>query len=108
MNILTDLLLIQFITVNLIDLSGFIQEAEGILGKWLHIRAHIPKPFSCSYCMTWWIGLTYLILTSNCTLPYVSILLGLCFLTTTTGDVMHLIKDFLTKIVDIFYKLIQN
>ena len=53
-----------FITVTicfLIDISGIIDNIEWWLSKWLKGKAKIPKPFSCSLCMTWWVGLIYII-----------------------------------------------
>ena len=107
MNIVFDLFLIQFIIVNLIDLSGFIQELETMLGKWLHIRAKIPKPFSCSYCLTWWVGLIYLIATGNFTLPYIAILLTFSYLTECTRELIYLFNDIIIKILQIIHKLIS-
>ena len=104
--IFINLLLIQFIIVCIIDISGFIQELEGMAGKWLKIKkAHIPKPFSCSYCSTWWTGLIYLMVTGNVTLYYVAILLMICSLTTVTMEVIYLIQDILIKILQIIRKI---
>lgn len=94
-----NLLLIQFIIVSIIDVSGFIQELEAFLSKWLKIRAKIPKPFSCSYCSTWWVGLIYLIVTGNFTLYYIAALLFICSLTTVTSGLIYLIRDIFTKII---------
>ena len=106
-NTILDLLLIQFIIVGIIDVSGFVQELEGFLSKWLHIRARIPKPFSCSLCTTWWTGLIYLIITGNLTLPLVAFTLFISLLTTVTKDIIYLIQDLLIKIIDIISKMIS-
>lgn len=60
---LANLILIGFISVFIIDYSGFIDEADKILTKVLKSRVplHIPKPFSCSLCSTFWLGLIYLL-----------------------------------------------
>ena len=56
------LLLLSIVIVFVIDLSGFITHIEKLLAKWLKTKTVIiPKPFSCSLCTTWWIGLIYLI-----------------------------------------------
>ena len=141
--IIVNLLLIQFIVVSIIDISGFIGEIEGILAKWLNIRSakrainqeqntqetsvpadtqkvqkvikaqntyvkfSIPKPFSCSYCSTWWIGLLYLILTGNLTLYYVAALLFICSLTTITQELIYLTQDILIKLTTTIRKIIN-
>ena len=44
-----NLFLIALICVIIIDVSGFIEELELILAKWLKVnKVRIPKPFSCS------------------------------------------------------------
>ena len=106
-NTILDLLLIQFIIVGIIDVSGFVQELEGFLSKWLHIRAKIPKPFSCSLCTTWWTGLIYLIVTGNLTLPLVAFTLFISLLTTVTKDIIYLIQDIITKVIQTLSDLLQ-
>lgn len=108
MQIIIDLLLIQFIIVNIIDISGFIQETESMIARWLKVKSvHIPKPFSCSYCLCWWTGLIYLMVTGNLTLIYTAILLMICALTTTTADIVWLVKDIITKIINIISRIIN-
>lgn len=48
-----DLLLIACVVCFVVDISGALR--------------NFKKPFSCSLCMTWWIGLLYLIITRNFT-----------------------------------------
>lgn len=55
-----DLFLITIIICFLIDISGIIESIEWWLSKWLKVPCKIPKPFSCSLCMTFWIGLIYI------------------------------------------------
>ncbi len=93
--------------VHLIDLSGFIGEMEQLLTKWLNVKAHIPKPFSCSYCMTHHIGLLYLLFTGNVTLTNYLILLTLAYLTPVIGSVMMLMKDLMVKAIDAVYDLFK-
>ena len=108
MQILINLLLIQFIIVNIIDVSGFIQEAEKGLSKWLKIKAKIPKPFSCSYCSTFWCGLIYLIATGNLSLLTGSILLLIASLTPVTLEVVYLFRDILLKALKLISKIINH
>lgn len=74
-----NLLFLSLIIVFIIDYSGIVQEVEEVLQKWLKMpnKAHIPKPFSCSLCMTWWTGLIYLIIAGQFTfmaVAYVALL----------------------------------
>ena len=100
-----NLLLIAFIMVNLIDLSGFITEVEKILSKWLKINAHITKPFSCSYCSTHWLGLFYILLKGEFSLVNYSILLLICFLTPEINDICILIKQAIQRVLGTFFDL---
>lgn len=99
MQIIINLLLIQFIVTGIIDVSGFISELETMLGKWLHIKAKIPKPFSCATCLTFWTGLIYLLITANLTLPLVAFTLFISLLSTVTSGLIFLIRDILLKII---------
>lgn len=55
-----DLFLITIIICFLIDISGIIETIEWWLSKWLKVSCKVPKPFSCSLCMTFWIGLIWI------------------------------------------------
>lgn len=97
-----NLLMITAIIVFIIDISGFIQEMEEIIRKHFFPQLpkgtiHIPKPFSCSLCLTFWTGILYLIFTkfSIALLAYVSLL---AFLTPVIADILMGIKDLLVRI----------
>jgi hypothetical protein len=106
--VITNLLLIAVIIVNLIDLSGFIDEIEKGLSKWLHINAHIPKPFSCSYCLTHWVGLIYLIASGQITLANYAILLVICFLTPEINDIELWFKQAIDRILATFFDMLKR
>lgn len=55
-----DLFLITTIICFIIDISGIIESIEWWLSKWLKVTCKIPKPFSCSLCMTFWMGLIWI------------------------------------------------
>lgn len=88
------LLLISIVIVFVIDLSGFITHLEKILAKWLKTKTVIiPKPFSCSLCSTWWIGIIYLICVGELnifTLTYTALL---AFFTETIYNYLLKIKE---------------
>lgn len=106
MNIYVELLIISLIICFVIDFSGFIEEMEAIIKRMLKIPFfHIPKPFSCTLCCTWWVGLIYLLCVgefSIVNIGYVSILAGL---SRVFADFMFAVIDILSKIVAEIHKL---
>lgn len=99
---LINLLIIQLLIVFIIDLSGIIEELEKMLAKWLKAhKVHIPKPFSCSLCSTWWIGLLYLIIIGKFTIPMIGYVALLAYLTPVAYNFLLMIKEALLKITNI-------
>lgn len=107
---ITNLILIAIIVVNIIDLSGFIQNVKYLICKLLNKpQQDFPlKPFDCSYCTTHWIGLIYLIITKEISVLSYAILLLVCFFTPLIKDLLMIIKDLMTKIVDKLYFFINK
>lgn len=111
---LINLLLISCLVVFVIDLSGFVDEIVSRLYKKYvgvgdyHLILPKLKPFSCSLCSTFWAGLIYLLITHSFTIPYIAYVCLLAFLTPITGDLLTLIKDTLTKIINKLYELIDR
>lgn len=105
-----NLLLITIITVNIIDLSGIITHLKKIICKSLNRpqQDFSIKPFDCSYCMTHWIGLIYLIITSQFSLFAYAILLLFCFMTPVIKDLMIWFKDLMTTLVDKLYFILKR
>ena len=102
------LLILTCIIVFVIDLSGIIDEMEKILSKWLKAKILIPKPFSCSLCLTWWIGLLYLLVYGEFNIIWIGYVALLSLLTTTIYNSLLMVRDLLNKIIDWVYKhLIQ-
>lgn len=97
------LLILTSIIVFIIDLSGFIDEVEKILSKWLKAKVLIPKPFSCSLCISWWIGLLYLLIYGKFTIIWIGYVALLSLLTTTIYNGLLMIRDLLNKIIDWVY-----
>ena len=63
--IILNCFLIVFIVTVIWDISGFISDITKIIyeklntDKWM--GQQLPKPISCSYCMSFWITLIYLL-----------------------------------------------
>ena len=108
MELVINILLIAVIWVFILDLSGIIDEMENGLAKWLNVKkVHIPKPFSCSLCMTWWTGLIYLLVLNRCTLGGVAILAIACFCTPVIMNALALFRELLDKVLECFAKLLK-
>lgn len=100
--ILNNLFLITFITVNIIDISGITNHIEEAIQRWLKLP-NIPHIhlMECSYCVNWWLSLLYLIITNNFTLEYVSFVLLLSLLTPVINDLILNVKDLLVMLVNL-------
>ena len=101
---MTDILLIAVIIVVIIDISGFTYSLKSGLKKVLTKgRMSDPyyslKPFDCSFCMTWWTGLIWLLVIHNVTLWMLAYLLLICVMTPVIKDVIILIRETMLKII---------
>lgn len=99
---LANLILIGFIVVFMIDYSGFIDEADKILTKVFKskIPLHIPKPFSCSLCSTFWLGLIYLLCAGQFNLLNIA---GVIVVSAFTPEILafiYFMKDLYNYIMD--------
>lgn len=101
--ILLNLLIIQLIIVFIVDLSGVMEHIKKRIWKWL--KGEKPykdfefKPFTCSTCMGWWIGLIYIICTGHFTILFIGYVALLSFLAPTFSNLLQLIKDILDYIL---------
>ena len=104
-----DLLLLTSIIVFAIDLSGFVSEIETNLSKWLKVnRVSIPRPISCSLCMSWWCGIAYILATGNFSLIGLFWVAMCAYLTTTIYKALQAIKDTLEWLIDKVYRTINR
>lgn len=104
-----NLFLIGLICVFIIDYSGIIDTLDKGLTKVFKSRVplHIPKPFSCSLCSTWWAGLIYLLIISKLNLLNIAILGLVCTLTPEMLSIIYFIKDLINKIFDMLEKWLK-
>lgn len=102
---ITNLLYLTLIIVFIIDYSGVIEHIETLMTKLFKskFQLHIPRPFSCSLCMTFWSGLTYLIINNNFTLPLIAYVCLLSALTSVIIDVTNVIINNIRKILTRIY-----
>ena len=97
--ILIDLILIQIICVNIVDISGVVSHIENAIARMLSLKKVSVYLLNCSYCVTHWCCVIYLIFNGALSLKYYAIVLVLCFLTSITKDLMWGLRDRLVKIV---------
>ena len=102
LSFVTDLFSILIISVLVIDISGFVHSIKVAIGKYLKISPNSfrIKPFDCSFCMTFWASMIYLLVVGRFTLVNIAIVLLLCCLTTPLKNLVMSLIDKLTKWMD--------
>ena len=102
LSFVTDLFSILIISVLVIDISGFAHSIKAVIGKYLGISPNSfrIKPLDCSFCMTFWISVIYLLVVGRFTLVNIAIVLLLCCLTTPLKNLVMSVRDKLTKWMD--------
>ena len=98
-NVITDLILIQVICVNIVDISGVVQHIENAIARMLSLKRVSIYLLNCSYCVTHWCCVIYLLFNGALSLKTYAIVLVLCFLTSITKDLLWGVRDRLVKLV---------
>lgn len=98
---------IAIITVIIIDISGFIDEVKGLIGKMLNIANVRLKPLDCSFCMTFWVSMGYLIYLGELSITTVMFALIMSVMTTVIEDLIYLIRDLIATIINKISNLIN-
>lgn len=110
--VILNLFIISIIWVLILDLSGFARTIDKLFykifypGRPFREDAHF-KPFDCSLCMSWWSSLIYLIIVHSLTLPNIAIALIFAWGTTIEKDIFIMVKDMVTKLIDLLYALFK-
>lgn len=105
------LVFIAVIVVFIVDISGAVDSLKSGL-KWILTRGRMRdsnyslKPFDCSLCSVFWIGLIYLYIHGQFTLPYIAVVCMLACFADIIKSTIILIGDLLTKIIQFIYKKI--
>ena len=97
--ILIDLILMKIICVNIVDISGVVSHIENAIARMLSLKRVSIYLFNCSYCVTHWCCVIYLLFNGALSLKYYAIVLVLCFLTSVTKDFLWGVRDRLVKLV---------
>lgn len=108
-----NLIILQFIVVFIVDLSGVMTHIKKGIWKWLKgkdkpYKEFSFKPFDCSLCSVWWTGLIYLLITHSFTIPYIAFVALLAFLASTSATLLQLLKDSLDTLLYILDKWITR
>lgn len=106
--ILLNILVINLALILVIDLSGFVPSVKRLISKWLtknqiETDSFRIRPFDCSYCMTFWCTLLFIIVTGQFTFLNLLLVIIVTHLTDVTRQTMLLIKDLLLKIINTAY-----
>ena len=99
MNIILQLALIHLIVI-LIFHSGFIDSVDqAIYKRWKPY--HLPKPFSCALCSTFWASAIFILVTHQFTIISFTYALASAILTNITTPLLKTIENYLLKIIEI-------
>lgn len=102
--------------VGLVFDSGFVEELEQMIDRALHITGHLDnlhnfvlvKPFSCSFCMTFWCVLVHLIICSSCSLiACIAVALVSANLVEFVPPVLNLIKSMFYMIISLISQILH-
>lgn len=99
-----NLLWIHLVVV-LIFLSGFVDTVDEAISKRFRFH-HLPKPFSCCLCSTFWTSVIYLLFTKEFTLITLLYALASATLTEVTTPLITTIKNYLLKVVELLNRII--
>lgn len=93
-------LLIINVIITLIFLSGFVDSIDDAISrKWkFH---HLPKPFSCCLCSTFWASLIWVICTHQFSLLSIALCLINAHLTEVMTPLITVIKNWMLRIIEI-------
>lgn len=95
---------IAIIIVYAIDVSPFYRDVTGAIASRLTKgRTHEPirlKPFSCSLCMTFWVGLIYLIIKGQLSMCFLVVLCGVSALTPAIAQAFDLVLLTIEILID--------
>lgn len=102
-----NILLIAVFCVIVIDLSGFIDNIEDLISKWMGVKCKIPKPFSCSLCSSWWLSLIYVFIAYGFNFYLIVFSIVIAYMTPVIKDLLILLKDIAIKMINLLYKWLK-
>ena len=112
MKTILDLLIITGIIVFITDITDFPSSVKKAI-SYITTKGRIVKDeyrihvLDCSLCQVFWIGLLYLYLTDNFTLPFIGYVCLLSCMTEVIKDVILLAKDTCTTVINLMFRIID-
>lgn len=112
-----NLFIITIIVCYIVDLSGIVDSLKTpisyVISKYYKINIspeniNIPKPFSCSKCMSFWICLIFIIVSNELTLFNLCLCTLMSFLSKNITGFMSLISETLVWIENKLFNILQN
>lgn len=94
------------VIITLIFDSGFVDSVDSFINKRIPLH-HLPKPFSCPLCMTFWCSIIAIIITHHFTIPYIGLSLINAHLQDITHNVFIVFKDGLNKAITLIHKILN-
>ena len=97
-----NLIVMAFVIVYVIDISGFIQDGiEPMLARLFHVhKVRLKKPFSCSRCVTLWIGLIYILAAGHFTILAAGFVFMLSYATPIINNLEIAMLDLMIKLTN--------
>lgn len=91
-------------TVFVVDLSGWTETWTGWLRRWLRKELDGSdikdlRPFTCSLCMTWWLGLGWLLIRGWFCLETVAFVALVAFLTKPAAELATAVRYLLQAVI---------
>lgn len=92
-----ELIMLTVVVVFVVDVSGFLDTIKIWLSKWLDKKVSSLKPFDCSLCMTWWVGIVYALFQNEFTLPVVTFICCLAVLAYPISELIQLLQSLILR-----------
>ena len=111
--IILNLFLIAAFWVFVIDYAGFVSTIEEGLSKVIsqtsqkNIHIHIPRPFSCSLCLSFWTGLIYIIVSNNFSIINLLFVCAAAASTPIIAELLSFIRDISIQVIYWLRKLFK-
>ena len=106
-----NLLIMQLVIVFILDLSGVMLSIKKTIWKILYGKKTVDlsyklslKPFDCSLCSTFWLGLLWLLLTKEISMLNIGYVCLLSYMTTFSKDMILTLNDLLIKLLTFINK----
>lgn len=97
---ISDLALIMWLCVFIVDLSGFRESMLDALSRFLKGPVRSLKPFTCSLCMTWWTSIAWLLVTGTFTLEGVALAGAAAILSQPASALAVAFLDLLNRLIN--------